>query len=344
MSFPVPQNGVNASFKNPEVDPIETKLRENLGKCFFDSRSAVARLHLAGQEHRRGSNLYFYRLSDAPADRPQVLAVKVFSARAGGRVAAERQFAALSEAWPTFEDSPTLRIPRPIAFFPELGAIVTEWVSGTSLQNRFKTLWSRKKNLALSCANAGRWLRRYHLATALPARPLDLDKKLDHWPVALGRFEQAGFSPELGPALNDALGRFTGKIRGIALETASVHGDFSVDNVLVDGGRVTVIDLAGKDHNAVFHDLASFLNSLQLTALTWPVADSLIDDCGRAFLDAYFDSSIRDRHVLNFLRLVGLVSVTVEISERRRGQPLIRWWVRHYSERLLRRAIGDMDC
>jgi len=107
---------------------------------------------------------------------------------------------------------------------------------------------------------------------------------------------------------------------------------------------VSVIDLGGKDQNAVHHDLSSFLNSLQLTALTWPVADSLIDRCGQAFLDAYFDGPLRCQDALNFLRLVGLVSVAVEISERRRGQPLVRWRVRRYFERILRRAVAAGNC
>ena len=324
------------------MDQITARLDGNLSKYFPESGNNPPGIELAEVSHRSYSSLYLFRTSrngDANG-----LAVKVFLPASGGRDAARLQYAALNSVWPAFRTSTTLAIPRPLDYFPELSAIVTESVQGRSLQQIFRTmpvLPGQKTGLARLTEQAGQWLRKFHAATALPSGPLDVDNKLKSLRANLGLLEVSGFSVDLCRRLEAVLDSLAKNIRDIDLDMAAVHGDFTMDNVLFDGKRIIAIDLGGKDKNAIYHDIATFLNSLSLIGLTWPASRRLLDRSGQRFLSGYFGAHEHRDEAVNFLRLVGLVSVALEILDRRKNGILVRWWIRPYLNRMFLELIDD---
>lgn len=332
---------------NEELDEIKARLSGKLSNYFPESKGNPAAIELTVASHRNYSSLYLFQvLASGDNNDQRGLAVKVFSPTSGALSAAQSQYLALTSAWPAFQNSPALAIPRPLDFFPELCATVTEKVEGHPLQHHFTKVFltaREKRKLAGWCAGAGKWLRKFHDATALPLGRLDVDNKLSQFHANLGRLEAAGFPADLCRGLDAALDATANNIRHLDLAIASVHGDFTVDNVLVDGGRIIAIDLGGADRNAIYHDIASFLNSLSLIGLSWPVSNSLLEQARDAFLAGYFGRQPCDSAVVRFLRLVGMVSVALEISGRRRNQRLFRWRVCRYFNRMFRELIKDAN-
>ena len=336
------------SFQNTDVDKIKARLGPKLDQYFPECGKNLPTLHLATVSHRSYSDLYLFRTSLNGGGGSRGLAVKVFLPASGGQDAARLQFAALNSVWPAFRTSKTMTIPQPLDYFPELSAIVTERVQGRPLQQLFKTVAlmpEQKAGLARLTEQSGQWLRKFHAATSLPPGRLHLDGKLESLRANLDLLQTFGFSVDLCRQVATCLNSLAKDIRNLELGMASVHGDFTVDNVLFDGKRIITIDLGGRDRNAVYHDIATFLNSLALIGLTWPLRRrSLVERCSRGFLWGYFGAADFSRSAVSFLRLAGLVSVVLEILERRSDQLLlVRWWIRPYLDRLCRQMIKDAN-
>ncbi len=89
--------------------------------------------------------------------------------------------------------------------------------------------------------------------------------------------------------------------------------------MLLDGPRVTVLDLLAAHRSAVHHDIASFLNSLTLIRLTRPMPSAALRRLRRAFLGDYFGEEEPDATATAFLEGSGLIAAGLEIVGRRRS-------------------------
>jgi phosphotransferase family enzyme len=326
---------------NVPLEEIKARLSEKLTAYFPELSADPSTLELAAVAQRSYSSLYIFKMlqNGGPGPQPRGLVVKLFTAEGGGLEAAQSQYAALTRTWPLFQSSPTLSIPRPLDFFPEWAALVTEKVPGEPLQQRFKTWPTHKVELLGYNHSAGEWLKRFHDTTVLPAGRMDVESKLQQLQSRLEDLQRLGFSSDLCRQLQKRLSSSGKRIANVDLAMASVHGDFTVDNLLVEGERITAIDLGGRDRNAIYHDVATYLNSLLLIRLSWPVSHSLLDQARDAFLAGYFGGAPYSGLAVQFLRLIGFVNVAVEILHRRRAQPFARWWIRSFFKRTLRRLL-----
>jgi hypothetical protein len=326
----------------PDTRQIQARLGRNLKKYFPEVGDNPPPIELAQVSRRSYSNLYLFRTAQNSNEGVKGIAVKVFLPASGGQDAARLQYAALDSIWPAFRASPTMTVPRPLDYFPEFSALVTESIQGRSLQQLFKTfrlLPGSDSGLVRLANLSGQWLRKFHDATATAPGRLDVDNKLASARSNLSLLRTTGFPVDLCKEMDVHFDFLAKSIRGLDLRMAAVHGDFTVDNVLYDGKRIIGIDLGGKDRNAIYHDIATFLNSLALIGLTWPVRRSLVERSRQGFLSGYFGDVEYCSGVISFLRLVGLVSVALEIVGRRSDQLLLRWWIRPYLERLFREML-----
>ena len=335
----------DATFHNAGLEGITARLNHRLTTYFPEFCADPVSVKLASVAHRSYSSLYFFDVVQANSDsnRCKGLAVKLFSPESGGCEAARSQYAALTSTWPAFQKSPNLSIPRPLDFFPELSAVVTEKVDGEPLQRLFKKIPAQTSQLILLNDHAGQWLQRFHRTTALPPDRLDVDNKLQHLEANLDHLRRLGFAEGLCQQLKDSVSSLAQRLGNVDLAMAGVHGDFTVDNLLVDGDKIIAIDLGGRDRNAVYHDMATYINSLMLIRLSWPAGRSLLERARDAFLAGYFAGEHHNHSAVSFLRLIGLVSIALEILGRRRDQWLAAWWVRRFFERAFRRLLDEAD-
>jgi Ser/Thr protein kinase RdoA (MazF antagonist) len=177
------------------------------------------------------------------------------------------------------------------------------------------------------CVKAGRWLRFYHdVEGRAPDRPLEPGRK---WPLLLDAFSELarhGFD-------RGRLDHVTERLRAVAEDAcaearpvASLHGDFTVKNVLIEDDATIGIDLWGAHENVVDHDIASFLNSLTLLKLTRPAPTRALDRLRDAFLEGYHGARRSPGSATVLLQAIGLADGALEILKRR-PTPAARVWV-----------------
>jgi hypothetical protein len=299
--------------------------------AYFPELGPVRRLRTLAREQRRYSDVVWLRLEGDEARARDVI-VKVAEG-------AERQFDAMRRAHGGFATDGTLLVPRPLDYLPDGPAVVMERVPGTPLASLLRRAlpWGRSRRSAEArCVQAGRWLARYHAATAAGGpRPLDADTKWDFLLESLASLDRAGVEPALLGRLLDALRPTAADAFARPRPVAGLHGDFTADNVLVDGERMIGIDVWGTFVNTVDHDLASFLNSLHLLRITWPLPGPTLGRLERAFLGGYAAGETEQSPATLVLRVIGLADVGLEILSRRRG-----WAARAYVRRALTTALA----
>ncbi|MEK6246932.1 MAG: hypothetical protein N2C12_02055, partial [Planctomycetales bacterium] len=142
----------------------------------------------------------------------------------------QAEFDLLVMLWDAFQDSPQFGTPRPIAFFPEYSALVTEDVGGRNFSSELRTqanLFVHRKaldRLADACRRFGHWLLKFQSVTAAPEHSLlSLDGMREYLDQRLGQLVEM-------------------RSHGVDLEwRAGVLGFFDrLAPTVPDGARVTV--------------------------------------------------------------------------------------------------------
>ena len=283
---------------------------------YFPGVETGFRVEVRARWQRAESDVYRLAIV-AGSGTPRDVILKIFG-EAEIQYHAKAQYQAMVSVWPRFAQHETLRIPRPLDYFPEGPAIVMEVIAGESLQKRLARLrwWARRTSSAeRECEYAGQWLKFYHGPPPLGEGCLDVDTKLKGFREAVGRLADVG--GRHGAKWVDDLQADGDRLRSRPLPMSRVHGDFTIDNLLVDGSRVAGLDLWAVDTNAIYHDLATFLNSLVLLRLTRPLSWIPLSRLRSAFLRGYFASEPWDEEALTFLQRIGLVAVALALRRRR---------------------------
>lgn len=236
----------------------------------------------------------------------------------------------LKTKWHNFAEQQEWKIPQPVDYLRDHSALVMEEVQGSTIARRLPRIsWyaSRCEIAAADCYRAGQWLRFYH-DIGRSSEPLLFGNgrarsKLDE---TLRDLSAAGLKKSVCYRLLETY--FVPSIEAVFQKprtVSSVHGDFSVDNVIINDRNVVVLDLCSNERNAIDLDIASFLNSLLLLRLTRPVPWSAIRRMRDAFLQGYFGSQDIDCLAFTFLQGIGLADVALEIIQRRRSNLLQAW-------------------
>jgi hypothetical protein len=213
---------------------------------------------------------------------------------AGVRAKAQLEFATLRDLHDKFRTEPGYAVVRPIAFFPDDLALVTEAADGDNLHGLIKRLAVRWRGhaaverVASECRAAGAWLRRFQELTRGPG--------LAPPPV---RFMQTRFEADLracvaigmSPRVADAIDGFVrAKLHGLErcmYPVVGVHPDFQPDNVLASPDRITVLDFTNFQEGPPHSDVARFLASVAFVAKSPLYAGATVRTLMRAFMTGY---------------------------------------------------------
>ena len=322
-----------------ELVDLTVRLRERLADYYQDCGAEKCQLRLVRVRRAAYSRLFIFHGSSQNSQQSIRLAVKIYN----GAVQlpfARQQFDTLNVLWDDFSKSRRLKIPRPLDFFPDLPAIVMEEVRGESVQELVSSAgwhrWTQDK-AATACQYCGEWLQQFHSVTRVAQGQLDACEKHKSLQLGVAQLEKYGFAAETCKNLESKIGLLARILSEENDQMSLVHGDFTVDNVLVDGDITTVLDVEGRYENLVYHDMASFLNSIALVGLGRPMRDSVLRLCSDAFLLGYLGDRKYNNSALWFLRVSGLVSVALEVLGRYAGQPVARIWLRRGFGRLFDR-------
>jgi hypothetical protein len=168
-----------------------------------------------------------------------------------------------------------LRVPRPLDYFPDWSALVTEEVGGERFSRRLMQDTSRfagapaAARLSGWVRDCGRWLAAYHAATATaPGEPFG-DAFGDLVAGRLVKLAEQGLPARAVRRVEETLAALKGWGAGRSVPVASLHGDFGPQNIHVGNDWVCVFDLSYDRPAVVFDDVAYFLVTLE-TMSPWP--------------------------------------------------------------------------
>lgn len=174
---------------------------------------------------------------------------------------ARRQFEELSRIHRALGDDPRYRVPRPILLIESSAVLGMEWVAGEKLSQRLR-LRLPPHRIAASLRQAGGWLRRFHDRGPRSLGPLAAADRLAVLRQTFAsRAPRLVAAPWVGRGLA-ALERALPRVDGAAVERSWIHGDFQIDNVVLDGPAVIALDVAFSREDAAAVDAACLLNSL----------------------------------------------------------------------------------
>lgn len=326
-----------------KIGDLIARLRERLGEYYLNPAAENCQLRVVRVRSAAYSRLFVFHGSNQDSGLKIRLAVKVYNGV--DQVSfARQQFDALNLLWDDFSKSEHLKIPRPLDFLPDLPAVVMEEVAGSSVQQLLKWAswqgWTREK-AATACRYCGEWLQRFHSVTRVAQGPLDAGAKHKDLQLGVAQLAKYGFAAETCKNLGAKIELLVNILSEQNEQRSLVHGDFTVDNVLLDGNVTTVLDVEGRYQNLIYHDMASFLNSIALVGLGLPMRESVVRVCTNAFLLGYLGDSKYNNSALWFLRVVGLVSVAREVLGRYARQPLTQMWLRKGFARLFNSLVSE---
>jgi hypothetical protein len=226
-------------------------------------------------------------------------------------------------------------VPEPIVELPTLAGYAMSWLGGSSLS---ASLRSCSVEAALvKCRRAGRWLGWFHHAGPLHSGRADLATKAADVHDMLSRPVASVVFAEAVSKLE----RDLSEIQQISTSMSWVHGDSKPDNVQLVADTTFGIDIDIRTSNSVEHDLAQFLNDMELMLrgaryLHLMSHRALLE---QAVLGGYSESGpAYSARLLNWLRLWSAVS---RWHARSYGQPargLRRWLeIRAYTALVKRR-------
>jgi Ser/Thr protein kinase RdoA (MazF antagonist) len=339
------------SFQHPRLalgfETVLARLTEESERCFGSPATAIDPLE---RMDRPFSTVLRVRVRTAHGE----VCAFIKRLKVSGRIDADlprmrrrvqREFNATERIYRVLRAEDGLSVVRPVACFPDELALVTEKAGGETLA-RFVSQWRplsagrRNEELRRTGARIGAWLRAFQ-RTAPADECLSLDTMRSYLDVRLRQLldsRRAAITPDdraLALAHFDAV---AGRVAIGDLRTVPVHADLCPENVLVDAGRVTVLDFSMAKSGAIFHDLAHLYMHLEFLRTRGRVSGTAIDALEHAMLRAY-DPELRPERPLFALMLLQHVACHLAgMAERRpwRFGRLYGWYLRRHRDRCLR--------
>jgi hypothetical protein len=208
------------------------------------------------------------------------------------------EFETLRSLYEGFATRPGYAVVKPIAFFAQHGAVVTEAGQGANLYAVLKAkavLWRPFPDLATLedySRRCGVWLAHFQALTRRPStESMSWEAVLERFRGDVRKCVAAGFSAAEGKRLTEAFQRQIASVRGTTVDMAGMHPDFQPDNVLVSSEGVTVLDFASFQHGPVWSDPARFAVTVAFLARLPGYPKARMDRLVGAFFDGYGVSS-----------------------------------------------------
>jgi tRNA A-37 threonylcarbamoyl transferase component Bud32 len=234
----------------------------------------------------------------------------------------EREVDFLSNVAPLITvENPTLRSPLPIAYYPELGLLLMEFVPGKSLKQHLFNLnliTNRvgKPDLAELLLCAGRWLGSLHRLTLREnASGNPLEWLLHEFEKArtIEAFSLYSLRSEYREMLS-ILQRCVNLKSEFRRNLCNIHGEFTPIHVIVAEGAIYVVDFGNSKLGYCYEDLGLFTGFYDCLQPWRAAAGSLrmrLEAQKRLFARGYFEQSPRafneaDTAIMRWVRMVSV--------------------------------------
>jgi tRNA A-37 threonylcarbamoyl transferase component Bud32 len=201
------------------------------------------------------------RLRYKPERRYVARMVSKTGAQALLKVYAAHEYSAAIHGVSAFVSRGPLQVARRIGQADRRRALVLEWLPGQSLSEALHDPRFDANTLHL----VGEALAELHAQKAPGLARTDGASHVASLLAAAGAV--AAICPHLAERAHDLTYRIAGKLPRISLQANPIHGDFSADQVLLNGAGVSILDLDAATHSDAAADLGSFAADLEYRAL-----------------------------------------------------------------------------
>jgi hypothetical protein len=290
---------------------------------YYPHRGELKNLRVVG--HTPKSDHMIYDVCADFDDGSERMAIKIYRpAKCGGnaRVIARQEIANLHFAYQAMTRKKHGGVPRPLGDSSELGAVVTEKISGLPLQSIIMKAallpgFADNGSIGLVACRAGEWLRSFHRATADMPEPFDGAALMSGLEVLCRNCREEG--------LDDASIRvILGGARTVLARTrksmpsSAVLAEFTPLNIVVTENGVGFCEFARMKRRAnSFEDLATFLASVEALE-KYPFCNrSITGQIQENFLEAYgvSPSELSILRVLKMKALLGMFAQGRTVKE-----------------------------
>lgn len=274
---------------------------------------------------------------------------KVQKSEYRGSQTLERELSFLSDVAPLITaKNPRLRAPNPIAYYPDRGLLLMEFIPGQSLKHHlfdvsFDAKSGRGINLAQLLQSSGQWLGHLHSLTALNETGNPLEWLLQEFTSVKTvdvflRYSQKESYNELLSILRQCIDRNPEFSRNLCM----VHGEFTPIHVMVAGEAIYVVDFGYSKLGYPYEDVGSFTGFYDCL-LPWRTGLGgmrvQLDNQKRLFLKGYFEQApfrfgLADAAIMRWVRLIW--SARMLHGAARRSDGLGKWACSSVGKHLLR--------
>ncbi|MDX6593993.1 MAG: hypothetical protein QOJ13_3189 [Gaiellales bacterium] len=277
-------------------DPALTGLR-----AAMDARYVRSRLHSSGRaavtswgadvaawpvRYKPGVSCVI-RYGETP-DAGGELFAKLFASRGAHHASVLEALAALTEV-----DATLPRVPLPVTYWPDLGALAERPMDGSSLGSAALAAATSTASCEQILRHAGRAMAAFHQRVPRPASRRTLLEDLAATSV-YGRVV-AALAPEIDSrfrtclaAARDVAGRLP------AAPQVASHGAIRLDQFMVDvDGRIGLVDFDGFCAADAGRDVANLLAYLDWRSIRFPEEATRLAAAGRAWTEGYAETAGR---------------------------------------------------
>lgn len=185
-------------------------------------------------------------------------------------------------------------VPKPLVVLPDSKALVLSALSGTPLSvilkreaNRFVGPFRQMRMQTLGRL-IGEWLRQFHESTRTDPIPHDSRVFLGALEERLVQCRTVGLAEGSIDNLRRLMTSASDRLEGHLVPAAARQGDFIPQNLLVEGGRLAVVDFESFcQREAVYDDVAIFLAYIQALSTFPYYSQAALRRLTDSFLQAY---------------------------------------------------------
>lgn len=200
-------------------------------------------------------------------------------------------------------DAQSYGVGIPFGYYPEYPAIATLEAGRKTLRMHYRmyarrfALSAARENLTREVANCGAWLRKFQELTSRETAAFDIGALVIYCEVRLKRLlkqNKIHFPETLAHDIVRTIHYYGGCTRADGNRIVGRHNDFAGHNILVDEGKVWVIDFSMFDHGPSAYDPCNFWLELEMLKHDPTYSSSFLSALQERFLVSYGSLSPED--------------------------------------------------
>jgi hypothetical protein len=304
------------------LDQVLADLRKT-AVSYYPHRGEIKNLRVVG--HTPKSDHMIYDVCVDFDEGSERMAIKIYRpAKCGGnvRTIARQEIANLQFAYQAMVRKKHGGVPRPLGDSSELGAVVTEKISGMPLQSIIMKAallpgFADNGSIGLVACRAGEWLRSFHRATADMPEPFDGAALMSGLEILCRSCRDEGLDDASIRVILGGARTVLARARK-SMPSSAVLAEFTPLNIVVTENSVAFCEYARMKRRAnSFEDLATFLASVEALE-KYPFCNrSITGQIQENFLEAYgvSPSEISILRVLKMKALLGMFAQGRTVKE-----------------------------